>query len=1571
MIKPNEHVLDHVDDYWHEVLDAEDSDAVRQHCDDCSICAAGLAEAKKRFEALKAVAVSEPSEQLMRETVEAIEMKERRQSKAWKIVRRAALTVTAASILIIGSFNVYFSTLRPTPYDLRLYGQTKLLSGTSASVRVAVFNIDTGQPSPGIPGSIELYDRANNQSVTLASFTTDQQGTASPLMEVPDWPQGSYELRLQAKTGFTGEGVQRNIELTRKWKLMLSSDKPVYKPGQTIRLRALALRRPDLHPVAGQEVEFSIKDPKGNVIFKQRDVTSKFGITSSDCPLATELLHGKYQVFCQVGDVSSERTVTVEKYVLPKFKVTVKIDKPFYGPSDQVSGTVESQYFFGQPVAGADVTIDVRAAGFSQQEVAFIEGKTDDEGKLAFRFDLPSRMFGQPRDGGNARFQLITLVKDSAGQAQTASASRVVASEPIRVEVIPEAGTLVRGVPNMVYIYASYLDGRPAQAKLKVNGLDKGQTNSLGVAAFEMPPCDAQAGLTVSATDEDGRLGRKHVTLQVGQASNDFLIRPDKSVYDGGDTVTITAVGGGVEPVFLDFIKDDQTLLTQTIDMSAGQGEIQIDLPPDVFGTVRLEAYRFGSSGLAANRSRMVFVRQANELQVKATLDSEQYRPGETAKLNFSLTDAEGNAVPGAISVAAVDEAVYSVMSQSAGMETVFFLLEKDLLQPVYTIYSQWMPQMSDDIPLADRDEFNQALFSKTAVAENMQVTDASYQSPFSLAVRSYGKKARDFKRRRRLGMEGVVVAWCSLAASLLLFGVVVFAIRKPRAFVWSAAGVGVLSASGCCLLFVLSFLFAPLGAKFETGAAVFDSAEAMPSAGMAWTSNMDAGSESEGPTDAEPGRAPPRLRQQFPETLYWQPELVTDENGQATLEIPLADSITSWRLTAGAVSADGKLGNLQQPIEVFQPFFVEFDLPVELTRGDQVSVPVVVYNYLNMPQTVELELADAEWFTLLEGEPAKRSIELKASEVRSFHFPLTVHKVGRHRLKVTAIAGDASDAIQREIDVVPDGRRVEEVASGTLDQPVEMPLTVADDAIEGSVHAVVRLYPSTFSQLVEGLDAIFQMPSGCFEQTSSTTYPNILALDYLRKTNTSLPAIEAKARQYIHVGYQRLISFEVPGGGFDWYGRPPANLTLTAYGLMEFEDMARVYDVDPNLIRRTRDWLLAQRNSDGSWPHRSDRLHDNWNGFGSEQSPNLAPTAYVAWAVFGGEQAGSNSQATLDYLLAHRPETIDDPYLLSLMINAIAAIDKNHSDLRLYADRLVALKQSSDEGRSVRWSLAEGQSTAFYGAGQSGSIEATAMATIALLNIQQHPAATRGALNWLVEQKDANGTWHSTQATVLALKALLDGTGKALGKEQSREIEIALGGEVVRTVEIPVDQSDVVQQFDLSDMVTSAGQYQLSIRDKTGTATGYQVAFRYHVPDDEKPADTSDEPLRIDISYDRERLQVDEHVTAVATVINQSDQMAPMVILDLPIPGGFTIEPGELDELKGSGKIGKYQITQRQAIIYLRGLQPGQKLELRYRLKATMPVKLTIRPGQAYEYYNPHRRAASLATKLEAVEKK
>ena len=156
-------------------------------------------------------------------------------------------------------------------------------------------------------------------------------------------------------------------------------------------------------------------------------------------------------------------------------------------------------------------------------------------------------------------------------------------------------------------------------------------------------------------------------------------------------------------------------------------------------------------------------------------------------------------------------------------------------------------------------------------------------------------------------------------------------------------------------------------------------------------------------------------------------------------------------------------------------------------------------------------------------------------------------------------------------------------------------------------------------------------MPGGCFEQTSSSTYPNVLALDYMKHTKKLTPEIHAKAEGYIANGYQRLLTFEVPGGGFSWFGQAPANKILTAYGLMEFNDMSKVSDVDPRLIERTRDWLAQPATADGSW--KPDASFINEGATNRYNSDVLRITAYIAWSLVNTGYQGPAIEKARDYI--------------------------------------------------------------------------------------------------------------------------------------------------------------------------------------------------------------------------------------------------------------------------------------------------------------------------------------------------
>src|SRR5262249_9125931 len=292
----------------------------------------------------------------------------------------------------------------------------------------------------------------------------------------------------------------------------------------------------------------------------------------------------------------------------------------------------------------------------------------------------------------------------------------------------------------------------------------------------------------------------------------------------------------------------------------------------------------------------------------------------------------------------------------------------------------------------------------------------------------------------------------------------------------------------------------------------------------------------------------------------------------------------------------------------------------------------------------------------------------------------------------------------------------------------------------------------------------------------------------------------------------------------------------------------ARHHDTDPRLVERTRQWLLSRRAPDGSW-----------GGDGGHFAASAyATTAYVAWAVFGDEASHKDTGPTLDFLLSERPEAIRDPYVLALTCNALPALDRKGDSAAPYLNRLESLRKS--DGKRAWWEMDERGQTLFYGAGRSGSVETTALAVLALIEAKRSPNLTSAALSWLVAQKDPRGTWHSTQATVLALKALLAGTRQNDG-ERERLVRVRLGN-FRRDLRIPADQAEVVQQVDLSEQLRP-GEQTVRLDEPTDTESAYQVAFRYHVPTATAPEKKG---LSVAVDYDRKQVPVGETLKATVT---------------------------------------------------------------------------------------------------------
>jgi hypothetical protein len=461
--------------------------------------------------------------------------------------------------------------------------------------------------------------------------------------------------------------------------------------------------------------------------------------------------------------------------------------------------------------------------------------------------------------------------------------------------------------------------------------------------------------------------------------------------------------------------------------------------------------------------------------------------------------------------------------------------------------------------------------------------------------------------------------------------------------------------------------------------------------------------------------------------------------------------------------------------------------------------------------------------------------------------------------------------------------------------------------------------------------------------------------LDYLKSTNQSTPELEMKAEEYINLGYQRLVVFEVDGGGFSLYGDPPARLFLSAYGLMEISDMAEVYPVDEAMIERTVRWLVKQQANDGSWSSEDYRV----------TGQQLATTAYVTWALAESGVADEAAVAKgITYLKEHYPEA-KDGYVLALMANAMVAWDPNDGFTKKMLDDLVS--QAIEDDGAVYW---QSGVESFMGAkSQMGSIETTAMAAYALLKADAHPDVANKALTYLVRNKDSFGTWSTTQATILSLKALIE-SAKAGEPTENVTVRVSLNGEQAEPIQITPENFDVVQLVTFSDKAvegdpsTGSGQrntVRIEVEGKGNLM--YQVTARYYVPWELVPPEER-EAMTIDVRYDRTDIQVDDTVRVDVTAKLNIEGTAKMVVLDLGIPPGFEVQAEDLsarvqqDLQKGEeypgATVKRFDLTGRQIIVYLENLSYGEPISFHYGLWAKYPLRVKTPASTAYDYYNP-----------------
>ena len=279
--------------------------------------------------------------------------------------RVATVTMGVTPILDPTSTPLPVVISRPTPVSDPVDGYLTvapsiLRSNATESISVALFS--NGRPASG---QVELTLLSRGVPVGRVAGFINGQGSLD--IEVPSLADGAYELEISGP-GFTDRAT---LMVEARTVLFLETDKPIYKPGQTVHIRVLTLD-PDLMPVVGT-VEVEVQDAKGIKIFKKVVTSDEYGMATLDLPLSTEPNLGTWKIKALSGKREAQTDIRVEEYVLPKYDVNVDLPRSWILAGEPVRGSVSSEYSFGRPVKGELTIVATRYVGTWEEYARVVE----------------------------------------------------------------------------------------------------------------------------------------------------------------------------------------------------------------------------------------------------------------------------------------------------------------------------------------------------------------------------------------------------------------------------------------------------------------------------------------------------------------------------------------------------------------------------------------------------------------------------------------------------------------------------------------------------------------------------------------------------------------------------------------------------------------------------------------------------------------------------------------------------------------------------------------------------------------------------------------------------------------------------------------------------------------------------------------------------------------------------------------------------------------------------------------------------------------------------------------------
>jgi len=1316
----------------------------------------------------------------------------------------------------------------------------------------------------------------------------------------------------------------------------VSTDKPIYKPGEKVYVRGVLLNAANHTPLpTGEQAQatIEIKGPKGDTVTSAAAQTqdSVWGF-AYDIP--KDMAGGEYTVkvtYPWYGHAPAERKFDIRAYRAPRLKSQIVFLRDGYGPGEKVTATLHTERAEGGIPEGAKVSVQARVDGAS---ISGADCKIDAKGNCTATFDLPAEI---ARGEGT-----LALAIQDGGVIETASKTIPILLQTVDIQFYPEGGNLAAGQSNRIYFEARQPNGKPADVEGVVSdGTTRVtlKTEHEGRGRFDFTPKD-DSDYVVRITKPAGI----RTVYKLPKATTSVALRVLQDVIAKDQPIKLALDGPLPEAPkqYKVTVCKQEALIAVAF---ASKRDVELDAK-NADGVLRVTLWDANDVPLA---ERLVYREPAKKMNVSITPEKQFYTPGENVTLTVKTSDANGKPVSGIVGLTVTDDSVLEMVEkrEQAPRLPVMVLLE---------------PEVKD---LADAHVYLDANDLKAPLALDLLLGTQGWRRFAFMDAEKFVAENGD-KARRALALKIQSQREIRRAANLAEGGELAFGRGAP---VPAAAGIPAdrlradvpkNAAPAEAPVVLAAVLPAPpvqavqpareaaandakekdaprQGANFKMQEAL-DKADAMQDKAefaarrksIAFRQNVVFIREYA--HQVRPNRNP-NDRRDFTETLFWNAGVKTDvATGEARITFGLNDSVTSFRIFAEGFTSDGSLGSVNATLKSVQPFYVEPKLPLEVTSGDTILLPINVINSIasDLPGATlkidlkgEFKIADIQPFDLKGMDRSRQLVKIE-----------TGFGNGIEDFTLTAKAGPYEDKVTRKFNLKPKGFPIEVPFGGMIgpNTPITHTIVIPDTVIPRSIVTSANVYPTPLANMTEALQSLIQSPSGCFEQTSSTSYPLTMAQQYFMSHAGVDPKLIERSREKLDDGYKRLVSFWCPDRGYEWFGQNPGHEALTAFGVMHFADMAQVREVDRAMIDSTRGWLLKQRDGKGGFERKRRALH-TWI------EDKDCSNAYIVWALLESGEKAENMKTEIAALKTAASAS-SNSYVHALAGN-IFAISGDKAEAAQMNDRLLA-KQTKD-------GLVDGGTATIVGSGgEALQIETTALTTLSWLRDTKYAGAVEKSMKYLADSCKG-GRYGSTQSTVLALRAIV-----AYDKQRARpkapgKVRIFVDGQSIGgPCNFDTTTQGAIQLPDLSELLTK-GEHKIELKMEDGGEMPYAIAINYNTL---QPNSSKECKVDVAVTLANENVVEGAATEANVTVTNKTKEVIPTPIAIVGIPGGLEVRHDQLKELVKKGTIDCYEVLGREVVLYWRTINADSKVEVPLSLIAAIPGTYTAPASRAYLYY-------------------